>query len=313
MKLSLALVVVSGLLLAVPAAALHAQDTAFPPRYDCEDAHVLPADANEASRRITCQIPAAYRFDVTMAEVFGKTIRLHDMAAWLTTDELLKIGAFDAVDGKGRGWLTREEEVSGNIEVRYFTESDGRIAAVASAVLTREPFGVDFVHKLSPPEPATDRELRLLRAKRLVLESGKASLCTSAAPNTVVLEMNDQGRKEIMVYVMSAFTDDVAPLGGFHLFHVTQDGTKITNHFSQTKSCPTFDPNETGETVALMVTHLTSPTPTMFHVFMSLQYRKPMYVSTVQNELLWRVERGEISLVEDDESKTDILPAPNGS
>jgi hypothetical protein len=73
-----------------------------------------------------------------MAEFIGKLIRLHDMAAWLTTDALQEIKAFEGIQGRGRGWLTLGK--GDDIEVRYFTEHDGRTSAIASATLDGDSF-----------------------------------------------------------------------------------------------------------------------------------------------------------------------------
>ncbi len=91
------------------------------------------------------------------------------------------------------------------------------------------------------------------------------------------------------------------PLGGFHeiRYPFGSDGEKQV--FSQTKSCIEVDASE-HEPAAFVVSHLTSETPTQFHVFMILSYGKPIYVSTTQNGTNWRVENGQIS----------VLPTPAG-
>ncbi len=272
---------------AKPAAAAH----------DCEAARALPADANEEARRIACDIPAKYQYDVSMAELIGQRMRLHDMAAWLTTDALVERKAFEGLQGEGRGWLTWEE-ANGDVDVRYFTERDGRIEAIASARLDVGPFKVADAKKLDPAQPMTVAEQRLMRAKLLALGAEGVNLCTRAPPNTVVFQFEEDGRNEILVFVMSAWTGDAAPLGGYHMFRVSEDGETIKSHFSQTAACPMADAKGFASTSSLMVSHLKSAAPTMFHVFMSLQYRKPLYVATTQNGLLWRVEQGRIHLVE---------------
>jgi hypothetical protein len=264
----------------------------------CNAAKALPADADPESRRIACEIPPKYQHDVRMAEFTGRMIRLHDTAAWLTTDALNEIKAFERVSGTGRGWLTLDD--GEDIEVRYFVENDGRTEAIATAKLDVDSVKAFDARKLAPPEPVSDREQRLMRAKMLALSEGDNTLCTRHAPNTVVFELEEDGRQEILVFVMSAWDDNAAPLGGYHMYRVSRDGGTLLDHFSQTKACPMADAKSLQSTAALMVSHMTSATPTMFHVFMSLQYRKPLYVATTQNKLLWRVEKGQVFLVEQD-------------
>ncbi|MBF6024533.1 hypothetical protein [Lysobacter niastensis] len=273
-------------------------------RSDCEEARRLPADADEESRRIVCEIPEAYRYEVGLAEFVGQMIRLHDSAAWLTTDALQEIKAFDGQQGKGRGWLTLGN--GEDIEVRYFFEHDGRTAAVASATLDTRAFKARDARKLSPAEPMSEREQRLMRARMLALATDGLMVCTNHPPNTVVIEADEDGRKEIQVFVMSAWVSDAeTPLGGYHMFRVSEDGNTVISHFSQTRACPLGRGSQSRETAALAVTHLTSKAPTMFHVFMSLQYRKPLYVTTTQNGMLWRVEKGRVFLVNDKEPKAN--------
>lgn len=298
-------------LLSILAPQTHAAGRASVPSYDCEEAKALPKEADQESRRIACEIPLRYQQDVSLAEWIGKAIRRHDMAAWLTTDALVEKKAFEDLQGEGRGWLTLEDDRG--IDVRYFAGHEGRIDAIAAARLELEPFKVVQARKLSPPDPISSRERRLMHAKALALQSEGMNLCTKHAPNTVVFEFNENGKPEILVFVMSAWTDDAAPLGGYHMFRVSEDGESIVNHFAQTKACPMAEASRLKDMEALMVSHTTSAAPTMFHVFMGLQYRKPLYVSTTQNGLLWRVDRGQIFLVKQDQAPQAGTNAPDGA
>ena len=273
------------------------------PRTDCEQAHAMPAEADEDSRRIACEIPTKYQQDVSMAEFIGRTIRMHDVAAWLTTDALVEKGVFKRVEGEGRGWLTTAKD--NRIEVRYFREHRGRVEAFATAALDVASMKALDARTLSPAEPATERELRLMKARNTALKTPDLSVCTNHAPNTVVFEFDEDGREEILVFIMSAWKSNrEAPLGGFHMFRYSADGETLQSQYSQTRSCPLADLDEklpgNAEAASLAVTHLTSATPTMFHVFMNLQYRQPLYVITTQNALHWRVEQGRIHLVQRD-------------
>lgn len=265
---------------------------AQPSAYTCAAAAALPADADEDSRRIACEIPDKYQRDVSMAQFVGRLIRLHDVGAWKTTDVLKEEGAFRKTPGEGRGWLTLANDTG--VEVRYFAEGEEGPVAFAAARMTAADWNVSDARQLSPPEPMSERERRLMTAKMRALHTSDLLLCTNAHPNTVVFESEEDGRQEILVFVMSAWTDDAAPLGGYHMFRLSQDGSTVLDHFAQTKGCVAHDADDLDKTEALFVTHLTSAAPTMFHVFMSLQYRKPVFVATAQNGLLWKVEQGRI-------------------
>jgi len=282
-------------LLATAGAALAADTPAVP---DCDAARALPAGANAETRRIVCEIPDKYRRDVAMAETIGLDIRRHDAAAWRTTDLLVANHAFDHLRGEGRGWLTLEDATG--IDVRFFDERDGVVGAIAQARFDAASLTAQQPRVLAPPEPMTAREAPLMRAKLAALATDPP-LCTKHSPNTVVTEFEEDGVPEILVFVMSAWMDKhEAPLGGYHMFRYSADGQTLLSRFSQTRSCVVsdLDPALPGgaKTSSLMVSHLASATPTMFHVFMSLQFGQPLYVVTTQNGLLWRVEDGSIHL-----------------
>ena len=256
----------------------------------------LPADASEESIRINCEIPIKYRQDVMMAEVIGSMIRMHDASAWLTTDALVEKGALKDFEGTGKGWLTLENGDS--IEVRYFSENDGQVRAFASASLDTKAMKAADARILSPSEAMTERERRLMRAKSLVLSRDDYFVCTKHPPNTVVTEFEEDGISEILVFVMSAWADkDAAPLGGYHMYRVSADGNTIIDHFSQTKACILTNERELEKAKFLMLSHFNSATPTMFHVFMMRQFRKPIFVMTAQNGILWKVDDAGIKIV----------------
>lgn len=55
-------------------------------------------------------------------------------------------------------------------------------------------------------------------------------------------------------------------------------------------------PEEPQNTLAAFTTHLLSDTPTEFHVFVSLKYKKAVYI--VSKIGIWKVERGRITFIE---------------
>ena len=184
--------------------------------------------------------------------------------------------------------------------MRYFTQDAGRLLAFAAGDLDIDAVKATHARRLSPMEPATERELRLITARDSALATPDLSVCTNHTPNVVVIESEEEGVDEILVFVMSAWKDNSeAPLGGFHMFRYSHDGQTQLSQYSQTRSCPVVDldiPSPAGAD-GLGVTHLTSATPTMFHVFLNLQYGQPLFVVTTQNGLHWRVEDGRIHVV----------------
>lgn len=268
------------------------------PRSDCQAARRLPAEADEESRRISCNIPEKYQHDVTIAEAIGQAIRRHDMAAWLTTDALQEANAFESIPGTGRGWLTLED--NDDIRVKYFSENEGVISAFAEATLDFEPFKARDAHRLDPALPADEHEQRLLAARALASSQDQLR-CTSAAYNTVIFEFEQGRESQVLVFLMPPWEENNAPFGGYEMYRVSVDGSRIIDRFAQTRGCLNFDPGMLKNSTAFPLTHMQSATPTMFHVFMSLQYRKPLIVLTTQNEILWKVDKGKIDVLRTDD------------
>lgn len=286
-------------ILAAAILALPAFATAAPPqRYDCEDSAALPPGASINDRRIACTIPTVYRFDVSIAEYIGKGIRRHDMAAWLTTDALRDAGHFDAIPGNGRGWLTEEDDES--VWTGYFTEINGQLLVFAEARMYWEPFGVRDTRVPTPLRLATGHQRQRLQALALA-RTQPHNVCTNANYNTVTFGFEEDGESRILVFLMPPMEDARIQLGGYHMFRISADGNTVLDHFAQTKGCIEMATDDLKLAKHLVVSHDLSATPTMFHVFMSLQYRKPILVLTTQNDRMWRVEDGNIApLLPDD-------------
>jgi hypothetical protein len=241
-----------------------------------------------------CDIPAELAEDVANAEYFGRRMRLHDQAAWLTTDALDEAKLLADIPGQGRGWLTRDE--GKRVVVRYFTEVDFETSAFAQAELDVATGKAVNPVRFARLQPATPDELVLLRARQLAID--KQPLKCSSSFNTIVLrEPRDAG--QIRVYVMSAWDGGPYVFGGHSRVMVSADGRTVNSITPHTRSCLLIDespPPEPGfePTNHVMVTHMTSPTPDEFHVFLGLQHQLSVYVVTVDDGRLWMVENGSI-------------------
>ncbi len=264
----------------------------------------LPANASKNSIRIACEIPEKQQYDVAMAEIYGTALRRHDIAAWLTTDELVKIKAFENVPGRGVGWVTAENDDS--IRVWYLHQADDRYGIAGEATLRYEPWGVvdargmaEIPEKERVPTPAM---LRMLRARALATRQDLINCNPDRPFNTVVLPVSEDGRDFMLTFLMSAWDDKTVPLGGFHMLRIGDDGTDVITTYSQTSGCGNLTPEQLEAKKALAVAHDSSAAPTSFHVFLSLQYRKPLYVKTTQNGLIWKVSGATVSLAAADDA-----------
>jgi hypothetical protein len=273
--------------------ALSAVDTkAAVESINCPAANALPKTADKEARRIACHIPSNLQTHVTQAQIIGAQIRRHDIAAWTTTDALKLSGAFKDVPGEMQGWLSVESEQS--IIVRYYTKKDNAMYVFAEASMGLKSFKSDRGTRYSPLRPASATEMASLKARSLALNSKNLN-CTDPF-NSVILPFNENNTPILRTYLFSPWTENKAPLGGHHLLKIKADGSEMLSQYSLTKTCINYNPNLIEKMDSFMLTHLTSDTPNEMHVFMSLQYQKPIFITTVSNGLNWKVDRAKIQL-----------------
>jgi hypothetical protein len=275
----------------------------------CAQADALPKTADKEARRIACNIPSNLQEQVTQAQIIGAQIRRHDIAAWTTTDALKLSGAFKDVPGEMQGWLSVESEQS--IIVRYYTKKDNAMYVFAEASMGLKSFKSDRGIRYSPLRPASATEMASLKARNLALHS--KNLNCSDPFNSVILPFTENNTPILRTYLFSPWTDNKAPLGGHHLLKIKADGSEMLSQYSLTKTCINYNPNLIEKMDSFMLTHLTSDTPNEMHVFMSLQYQKPIFITTVSNGLNWKVDRAKIQLLarKDGKALNDVInPLP---
>lgn len=246
-----------------------------------------------SSSSASCTPAERYRDDIAQAQALGARLYRQDQAAWLTTDALRDAGAFaEPLPGQAAGWLTRDRD--DGTWVGYFTQIDGVPHVFAEAVLPTDSQQVVGAVRLSTPRAATARERSQLLARDTALAQN-ALRCTNPPFNTVILDGPGEPAEAIQVFLLSSMTNEEFSLGGYHQFDISADGTQVLKHFAQTRGCVNNDTRELRQLAGLNISHLTSPAPTAFHVFMNLQFQVPLYVYTTSNKVSWKVENGVIS------------------
>jgi hypothetical protein len=259
---------------------------------NCEGIALLPADASPEDKRVTCEIPGPMRRQVLEAETRGFRLRRHDLAAWLSTDALKPLHAFQSVAGKQVGWLTREYDNA--VEIRYFTEVDGRVFAFASARLADGETTIRDVRVLEPMSPADPRELRLIKARAAAF--GAPRLQCTPIVNTVILE--EPGFDHVRVYLFSAWNETDAPMGGHSRFLVSEDGERILDTFQQTGSCLNFESASLEKPQGMIfVSDKHAGPPSEMQVFMQRQYNVPIVVQMLADDTVWKLQDGLVHFV----------------
>jgi len=207
------------------------------------------------------------------AEKRGEEIYQRDQAAWLATDA---VGVNELTLSGTSGWVTRPW--NNDWQVRFIGDCENRICVVFDVVVDLSEKTTDITKYEIPPqleEPQTESWL----ARQLALQSDFRAC--SQRYNTVVIAESAAGESRWVVYLLAATTEsDLVLIGGHHRITVSNDGSKIIKAEALSNSCLAME--ITPETTAVFASHVLDPHPIETHVFTSLNYQLPLYVSTAQ-------------------------------
>lgn len=230
---------------------------------------------------------------LALASARGKLLYAYDQAAWHGTDTLRD--QHPELLPRLGGWI-----VTGPAEapLLIFIDKDENAP--------RPVFEVQFARSRPPKAsvapadapPLTGEPLRL--AKALIAAratAGKLSFCAKSTPNSVVLPPETPDGPALVYFMTPQTSIDQLPFGGHYRIDMAADNqVRAVRPFAKTcLSQPTRDGK--NAVVALTVSHLLDPVPTEIHVFNSFAARLPVYVITMSNRTLWKVEGARITLV----------------
>jgi hypothetical protein len=263
-------------------------------------AHAAPPVPTGDPSVVDPGVPERFRIAIGNAQLLGDLLAKEDIAAWVATDAMLETGANKKIKGNATGWVTRTPDPKALQWVVSFTAKDGErqysFADVTVLLDGEQPrLRVDAAEGGRTLEP--EEEL-LLHARDLTMELDNWLRCSAQYNYSMRWGRTSEGR-EIVVTLLPARKDDkVYPFGGFHEFHWSTEPGGKPSHFAQTQACIDLQ-KQPDNLAAFLVSHLNSDAPTQFHVFQSLSYGLPVMVFTNDNGILWKVDQGHISVVQD--------------
>lgn len=253
-------------------------------------------DSATVTTELDGSVPKRFQPDIRLAQIQGRLLNQEDRAAWVASDLAVERKVFPN-HPKANGWVAAQLDFSGNLWRVSFTEkpADRQLSFYDAQVDLSRPEPKVAGQANDPASPLSDVDHFLAEYRDLLLRSDKWLRCTERYNYSLGVGLED-GKKVFIVKLLPSRTNDkIFPLGGFHEFRFAAGEDR--KEFSQTRACVNVDTTE-QEPEAFVISHITSATPTQFHVFMSLSYGKPIYVATTQNGLNWLVEAGIIKLLE---------------
>lgn len=234
-------------------------------------------------------------FDVTTLSRLGRELQQHDQLAWKATDVVMaQIGMQRLQKDGARGWIVDTSDAQAPL-VRFIRAGAHGLECLCdvtfSSAGTNPELTVPPDRTLTPAQLGRANALETAKARFV---QGDLAWC-GGNPNTVVLDDPD-GSGYLVYFLRAKPAVDEVPVGGHYRFTVSADGNRVEQVDRLFTSCLTMKKTPSGGAtpVALVMSHVISPTPIEIHVFLSLQEGLPFMVSTTDG-ILWGIENGEIT------------------
>lgn len=229
-------------------------------------------------------------FDLPELQRMGVALYRQDFSAWRATDAVAaKVPDLAAAGLKG--WLV---------------EDDGKVAKVRFLRDVGQGLEVGYDVEVSAQgtgpvvEPKDRRLTGEERAMFAARETAAAYMTKACRPGYNSAILKDPDGDGWLVWMLAPSPGaGVIPVGGHYRFTISADGQTVEERDALSASCLTLAKPELppgAKPQGMVVSHLVSPTPLETHVFLSLLYRQPMFVSTGADQL-WVVNAGQIAPV----------------
>jgi len=238
-------------------------------------------------------VPQGSRAEVASAQVQGALLQQEDFAVWVASNALVHSQL--KAPGTATGWLALPMDPQARTWKVSFTATQPPRAFVYADVevdLTAPPPKVKFSPHGKGREFSAD-ELALVKARDAVVQNQQWLRCADDYNYSASLRDGKKGREAVIRALPARHDGKLYLLGGFHEFVTPIKGGKA-RHFQQTNTCLELPLPKNG--VGFMVSHVRSKAPTLFHVFASLSYERPVYVRT--DSRTWMVLDGKVTLVD---------------
>lgn len=238
---------------------------------------------------------------IQRASTRGATIYAYDQAAWHGTDDLLR-KMKDAGNRVG-GWIVDGPAASPTLI--FFDRNAENPSAVYIAEFRGNKLVSSRVLGEGDDRSISPERKRMIAAREAALTAWQADpasfACSKKPPNTVVLPPERPGGS-LLVYILTPQTEmNAIPFGGHFLVEVDANG-KAGKPRSFTKSCLTLPLPRKGEKAAAVgVSHLLDAVPTEIHVFSSYAARMPVVVMVESPKRNFWIENGAIRMMKEDE------------
>lgn len=227
-------------------------------------------------------------------KLLGMQIYAKDMAAWVASDTLIASKAL-IKDNQPEGWVT-EKKNDGWI-VTFIGKKKKRDKAFYSVEVTNNKTKEGSLKVFKKGKSLTKFQRKMYRARKTAFGVKDLAGCSSNYNTVVLPQYGKKGKlKGFYVYLLAAMTRmDEVKIGGHYRISIKANGKKVEEVKPFSNSCITMP--RTEDTASIVVSHLLAETPEETHMFLSLQQGIPFYVVTTKNSITWRIENGNIDII----------------
>jgi hypothetical protein len=259
-----------------------------------------PPISMQGRETVDASVPEKLRAKIATAQVQGALLHQEDAAVWVASGALARAGITVPTGATATGWLAQPANPQAFIWKVSFT------ARQAQREFAYADIDVDLTapppkFRVLPHEKGRDLsadELVLAKARDAVDARADWLRCSNIYNYFADFADGAKGRDTVVRAVPARTDSKLYLFGGFHEFTAPAAGGKA-RHFEQTTDCLEL-PLQSG--AQFMVTSQLSKTPTLFHVFASLSYQKPVFVKT--DGRTWKVDAGRVTVVDKKSLKT---------
>ncbi len=255
--------------------------------------------------QVDASVPSKYRDEVASAQVEGAKLQQEDFAVWVASNTLVQSGL--RAPGTATGWLALPQDpLARTWKVSFTAKSAGRAVVYVDidVDLAKPPPKVRVTAQGKGRELSADEKL-LVRDRDIVSAQKDWLRCSDDYNYSAALRQGKKGRETVIRALPARHEQKLYLLGGFHEFTTPEKGGKM-KHFQQTNTCIELPLPKNG--IGFMVSHLRSNAPTLFHVFASLSYERPVYVKI--GSRTWLVDKGRITVPDKTSVKSLKTQAP---
>lgn len=221
----------------------------------------------------------------------GREIHAQDVAAWVATDALLA-ALTPQEQATIRGWVVLGE---GRTRTVRFLRAEGDTVVPGWDIAVTD-------RTASAPVPAAETTLTgETQARFLARQTAAANIGALRCGQYNSVVARDPDSDGWLVWLLASTTEaGVMPVGGHYRFKVDAEGVTVLQRDQLSNSCLNMaanpPPGPRGQAAAVVVSQIVSDGPVETHVFLSLQFGKPIYV--IAGDALFAVTGDRIRKVE---------------